>query len=82
MIHCAPIAIVSFLTFLVAAMLPSLARAQTQRNILMIILDDVGVDMIGAYEEGEFGSVDSGKMVPSTPTIDDLAQQGILLRNV
>jgi arylsulfatase A-like enzyme len=45
-------------------------------NILLIIADDVGVDMIGAYQP-----LVGSNSVPQTPTIDSLAAQGILFRN-
>jgi arylsulfatase A-like enzyme len=44
-----------------------------QRNVLLIIADDLGVDRIAAYGEHP----DPG----NTPVIDGLAQQGILFRN-
>ncbi len=46
-------------------------------NILLIIADDVGADMIGAYQP-----LVGSQSVPQTPTIDGLATQGILFRNV
>ena len=48
--------------------------AQAQDNVLVVILDDVGVDRIGAYGEHPNPG--------STPTIDQLAQGGLLFRNV
>jgi arylsulfatase A-like enzyme len=42
-------------------------------NILLVMLDDVGVDNIGIY--GEHPNP------PPTPTIDALAEQGVLFRN-
>jgi len=48
----------------------------TPHNILLIIADDVGVDMIGAYK-----SLVGSESVPETPRIDRLAAQGILFRN-
>ena len=42
-------------------------------NIVVIIADDFGVDMVGAYGEG--GSL------PCTPNIDSLATDGLLFRN-
>jgi arylsulfatase B len=77
-----PIVLVSVLALLATAAFPGPAAAQ--RNILMIILDDVGVDMIGAYKDYEFeeDDVEGRTWVPSTPKIDALAQQGIIFRNV
>ncbi len=51
----------------------SSGRAQQQSeeapNLLVVVLDDVGVDMIGAYQEGTD--------VERTPTIDALARDGV-----
>ena len=56
------------------AMLPLLAApASGQPNVLLILADDVGVDLIGAYGEGP----DPAK----TPVVDGLAAGGILFRN-
>jgi len=44
-----------------------------QENVLLIIADDVGVENVGCYCEGE-------EPAP-TPNIDRLAQRGILFRN-
>ena len=43
------------------------------QNIVLILADDFGVDMVGAYGEGS--------APPCTPTIDGLAQDGMLFRN-
>ena len=50
------------------------ARAQTTPNILMIIADDVGADMIGAYH--------GGVGHPHTPNIDQLAAEGVRFSTV
>jgi arylsulfatase A-like enzyme len=55
---------------------PAVVHAQSSQNVLLIIADDVGVDGIGAYQP-LVGSND----VPATPTIDDLAAEGVLFRN-
>ena len=47
--------------------------AAAQDNVMLIVLDDVGVDMIGCY--GEHPSP------ASTPVFDGLAKNGILFRN-
>ena len=52
-----------------AARRPTLDRP----NIVLILGDDMGVDMVGAYAEGA--------SPPCTPNIDDLALQGMLFRN-
>lgn len=49
------------------------AAALAQHKVLMIVVDDVGVENIGAYG--------IGTAPPPTPNIDRLAQRGILFRN-
>lgn len=44
-----------------------------QPNIVMIVADDMGVDLLGAYGEGA--------RPPCTPRIDQLANEGVLFRN-
>lgn len=48
--------------------------ASAQRNVLILLADDLGVDNLAAYGEGS--------APPPTPNIDLLAQQGVLFRNV
>lgn len=49
------------------------AGVETKPNLLLVVLDDVGVDRIGAYREHP---------VPGrTPTLDALARDGVLFRN-
>lgn len=55
-----------------AALLAGAAPAQTT-NTLLLIVDDVGIDAIGAY-----GAVANP---PPTPNLDQLARGGILFRN-
>ncbi|MCA8979661.1 MAG: sulfatase-like hydrolase/transferase [Planctomycetes bacterium] len=43
------------------------------RNILILVADDLGVDMVGAYGESQDA--------PRTPNIDRLAEGGVLFRN-
>lgn len=43
------------------------------KNVLLIVADDVGVDLIGAYGESA--------AAPCTPRIDALAKSGLLFRN-
>ncbi len=47
-------------------------------NILIIIADDMGVDMVGVYDEGD----SAAGFVPPTPNIDALSEDGVLFRNV
>jgi arylsulfatase A-like enzyme len=49
------------------------AQPQRPTSALVILLDDVGVDLIGAYNEGSKPA--------HTPRIDKLARQGVLFRN-
>jgi arylsulfatase A-like enzyme len=52
----------------------SAAGEGVRPNILLLILDDVGTELVGAYEEGDDPA--------STPNIDSLAEDGVLFRNV
>lgn len=56
------------------------AAPATADNFLIVIADDVGVDKVGAYRDGEcvMGECPSP---PPTPTIDALAERGVLFRN-
>jgi len=47
--------------------------ARAQDNVLVIVIDDVGVDRIGAYREHPSPG--------NTPTVDQLAASGMLFRN-
>lgn len=49
------------------------SQALRPRNIVLVLADDLGVDMVGAYDEGG--------APPCTPHIDGLASQGLLFRN-
>ena len=44
-----------------------------QQNVLLIVADDLGVDSIGCYQEGND--------LPATPNLDAIASGGILFRN-
>jgi arylsulfatase B len=85
MTHRYSLATSAAVALLVLGLLPGPARAQHNRNILMIIADDVGVDMIGAYKAYEHDPyeppVDSDDL-PPTPNLDELASEGILFRNL
>ncbi len=61
---------------LLAAALAGAASAQ-DGNVLLIIADDVGIDTIGAYQ-----SLEGSTNVPSTPTINGLANAGITFKHV
>jgi arylsulfatase A-like enzyme len=58
---------------LLALMGAATPLAASAENYLVVLLDDVGVDKIGAYAEAP----DPGR----TPTIDALAARGVLFRN-
>lgn len=47
--------------------------ASTPPNVLILLADDLGVDVLGAYAEGPDPA--------PTPTLDGLAQRGVLFRN-
>jgi arylsulfatase A-like enzyme len=49
------------------------AEAASKPNIILILMDDIGVDFVGAYKEHPH----PGK----TPNIDRLAKNGVLFRN-
>lgn len=58
------------------ALSPVLTLAQS-RNVLVIVADDVGVDMVNAYGEGS-----DADGLADTSTIDGICQGGVLFRNV
>ena len=68
---------IALLALLAPLQFPDAAPAQTLRtgppNILLIVADDLGVDMVGAYGEAP--------APPCTPNIDALAAGGMLFRN-
>jgi arylsulfatase A-like enzyme len=51
----------------------ALPDARTRPNVLLVVADDLGVDLVRAYGEGS--------APPCTPTIDRLAADGLLFRN-
>jgi arylsulfatase A-like enzyme len=53
--------------------LGAVAPAAAQQNVMLIIADDCGVDLIGAYGEHPGAA--------NTPVLDQLAADGILFRN-
>ncbi len=65
-------ALAGVLGFLVLLGASSAAQGAGQ-NILLLILDDVGTDLVSAYAEGDDPA--------PTPNIDSLAEGGVLFRN-
>jgi arylsulfatase A-like enzyme len=63
-----------------AMLLPAVAAAQedSSESFLVIIMDDMGIDKIGAYG---FEDTSGNPVAARTPNIDRLASQGILFRN-
>ena len=55
-----------------ATTMPS-ASTGSGRNVLLVVMDDIGVDMLGVYGEAS--------QYPPTPNIDALRAQGVLFRN-
>lgn len=54
-----------------------------QENVLLLILDDVGVDLVGVYSDDEiYGHPGEGADPPLTPNIDAVADGGVLFRDV
>ena len=52
------------------------------RNILLIITDDLGVDKVGIYAEEDYPDYNnSSHYLPRTPNIDALADVGVRLTN-
>ncbi|TAH37215.1 MAG: hypothetical protein EYC70_09560 [Planctomycetota bacterium] len=60
------------LSTVAAAVRPATALP-AQENVLLIVADDIGVDVLSCYGEGS--------IVPPTPNLDALAAQGLLFRN-
>jgi len=54
----------------------SLSEHVYRPNIVLVVLDDVGVDKLGVYAEGP-----QDGPVPCTPNLDALAASGVLFRN-
>lgn len=53
------------------------ARSLERPNVVLIVLDDIGVDKVRAY-----GEHDPRFLPPCTPNLDRLAAEGVLFRNV
>lgn len=49
------------------------SSAAAQQNVLFVLIDDIGVDMLGCYAEGS--------NTATTPVMDNLAQGGVMFRN-
>jgi len=54
------------------------AEAPQAENVLVLVVDDMGIDKTGVY--GALGT-DGAPLAPRTPNIDRLARRGILFRN-
>jgi len=63
----------ALVVLLAVALSPVVASSQTPPNIILILMDDIGVDYIGAYGEHP----NPGK----TPNINKLAKKGLIFRN-
>ncbi|MEQ1893185.1 MAG: sulfatase-like hydrolase/transferase [Planctomycetota bacterium] len=63
-------------TQMVAVSRPTLGGSLARPNVVLLVLDDIGVDRIGAYGEAPAGAVE-----PCTPNLDALAANGLLFRN-
>jgi hypothetical protein len=51
------------------------------RNVLVVILDDVGADKVGSYQSTMYGST-TPTYLPETPTLDHLGDIGLQFTNV
>ena len=74
---------IGWLLLLSVALVPASFAQRTRRsdvrrpNVVVIVVDDLGVDKVGAY-----GEAPPGVSAPCTPNIDGLAREGVLFRNV
>jgi arylsulfatase A-like enzyme len=72
--------------YAIRALIASLLLAsagQAQENVLLLILDDVGVDLVGIYSDDDvYGHPGEGADPPLTPNIDAIADGGVLFRDV
>lgn len=55
---------------------PSISKASTLPNILFILSDDLGIDLLNSYN---FATSATGQ--PQTPSIDMMAAEGVLFKN-
>jgi len=55
------------------------AAHPAERNVVLIVLDDTGVDLFGVY--GEFAGTDPPPEHQATPSIQALADRGLVFRN-
>lgn len=63
-------------TQMVTVSRPTLGGLLPRPNVVLVVLDDIGVDRVGAYGEAPAGAV-----APCTPNLDALAAGGLLFRN-
>ena len=54
---------------------------EIQKNILLIVLDDMGIDAMQLYTDQLDLTPEQRALVPPTPTIDSLAAEGITFNN-
>lgn len=50
-------------------------------NVVLIVADDVGVDLVGRYADGYYDSEGYAENRPCTPNLDALAAQGVRFTN-
>ncbi|RKR14985.1 arylsulfatase A-like enzyme [Maribacter vaceletii] len=62
--------------FLNISLIFSLANAQEQPNVVVILADDIGVGDISHYRK-----INSDKIIVETPTIDKLSESGMIFTN-
>ena len=68
-------ATIATLTIALSSLVALPATAATKPNILFVIMDDVGIDQLSSFGYG-------GLAPPVTPTLDTIAAQGIMFRNI
>jgi len=61
----------------VVVLATSAHAAQSPKNILFVLADDFGLDTLSLFNTNTGPDVD----MPATPTINALAQNGVLFRN-
>ena len=63
----------NYLSVIILSMLSLYSKAEERPNILLIIADDLGVDALNGY--------DIGSVLPNTPNIDKLREEGVTFTN-